>query len=900
LASARIKYNPGVLDDEELIRCFVVRNESLDLILEALRDNASSPCANRHLLIVGPRGSGKTMLVRRVAAEVRKDPVYGSHWFPLVFGEEAYPVSTPGEFWLEALFHLGDQAGDARWGSAAEELRKELDEQRLRERALGQLLDFAEDRGKRLLLVVENLNMLCEQITQEAAWDLRHTLTNERRLMLLGTATSRFDEVVKVDRAWFEMFSIHDLKPLDKKQSATLWESVAGDPLGANRVRAIRILTGGNPRLLTILASFSVDRSFRDLMEQLVHLIDDHTEYFKGHLDALGPQERKVFAAVLDRWDPVSAAEVAEITRLSVNEVSTLLGRLVGRGAVEVAEQKKRRKIYQAAERLYNVYYLMRRRGHSQARVRLTVGFMVMFYGSEELVSRVSKLAEEACGLPAGRREDHYLAYGGVLAHAPRWAERIIDRTPREFFEASDAPESIRRLPKLSLVKRGQSSYAAGKFEKAERRFREALKQDDTDARAWAMLGLVLGKELKRLGEAEEALRRATDLEPKDSASWNNLGNVLAALARREEAEQAYRKAIELEPSGGCWHTLGHVLLELGRLGEAEEAFRKAIGFAAGEAVYWNDLANVLYHLNRREEAEQAYRRGVELDPEDAGMWSNLGLALSVLGRREEAERAYRKALELEPNHGAWWNELGRVLWEAGQLQEAAESVRKAVELEPSKASYWGNLGHVVLKLGPPEEAERFWARALELYPKELAACAVHLLELRLRRGVDRESILREAEEWVERSGREAKTLAVMARLVAEVLKEGYQKAEAWAREAVAKERTYFNAAALSRVLAAQGRWEEALEAIGSVLEAAAAEEEARETATDFLVQAAAAGYTREALEKLAASSGAAALEPLGVGLRIYAGESPLVAKEILEIGQDVAERIRAAAKQPQ
>jgi len=355
LASARIKYNPGVLDDEELIGCFVVRNESLDLILEALRDNASSPCANRHLLIVGPRGSGKTMLVRRVAAEVRKNPVYGSHWFPIVFGEEAYSVSTPGEFWLEALFHLGDQAGDARWGSAAEELRRELDEQRLRERALGQLLDFAEDRGKRLLLVVENLNMLCEQITPEAAWDLRHTLTNERRLMLLGTATSRFDEVTRVDRAWFEMFSIHDLKPLDKKQSATLWESVARDPLGANRVRAIRILTGGNPRLITILASFAANRSFRDLMEQLVHLIDDHTEYFKGHLDALGPQERKVFAAVLDRWDPVSAAEVAEITRLSVNEVSTLLGRLVARGAVEVAELKKRRKMYQAAERLYNI-----------------------------------------------------------------------------------------------------------------------------------------------------------------------------------------------------------------------------------------------------------------------------------------------------------------------------------------------------------------------------------------------------------------------------------------------------------------------------------------------------------------------------------------------------------------
>jgi hypothetical protein len=37
-------------------------------------------------------------------------------------------------------------------------------------------------------------------------------------------------------------------------------------------------------------------------------------------------------------------------------------------------------------------------------------------------------------------------------------------------------------------------------------------------------------------------------------------------------------------------------------------------------------------------------------------------------------------------------------------------------------------------------------------------------------------------------------------------------------------------------------------------------------------------------------------MEPLAVGLRIFSGESVLVAKEILEIGQDVAERIRAIA----
>src|SRR5574341_985207 len=115
MASSQITHNPGILGDEELIRSFVVRKNSLELVLEALRENAASVGPNRHLLIVGPRGMGKTMLVRRAAAEVRSNAVYHSQWYPVVFGEESYPVGTPGEFWLEALFHLSDQTGEERW-----------------------------------------------------------------------------------------------------------------------------------------------------------------------------------------------------------------------------------------------------------------------------------------------------------------------------------------------------------------------------------------------------------------------------------------------------------------------------------------------------------------------------------------------------------------------------------------------------------------------------------------------------------------------------------------------------------------------------------------------------------------------------------------------------------------
>ncbi|MHC4867191.1 MAG: ATP-binding protein [Planctomycetota bacterium] len=168
----RVKYNPAFLTAEELVASFVVRHTELELIVQVVRENVTK--SNQHVLVIGPRGIGKTMLALRVVQQIRDDEALGAKWYPLVFGEESYQVSTPGEFWLEGIFHLAHRTGDERWQRTYEDLRDERDEERLQERALGQLMDFADRQGKRLLLVVENFNMLLgEQISDDDAWKLR-------------------------------------------------------------------------------------------------------------------------------------------------------------------------------------------------------------------------------------------------------------------------------------------------------------------------------------------------------------------------------------------------------------------------------------------------------------------------------------------------------------------------------------------------------------------------------------------------------------------------------------------------------------------------------------------------------------------------------------------------------
>ena len=375
------KYNPGFLTDDEIGASFCVRTGEFEALLECLR--ASTGQSNAHALVIGPRGSGKTHLLLRVAVEVRRDASLGE-FYPIVFAEESYEISTIGEFWLECLGRLAEQApyderADLRL--SYDDLRSTGNDRDLADRCLGSVLDFADHHEKRVVLLVENLNMLfSDMVDPDAGWRLRHTLQTEPRIVLLGSATSRFEEIDHPDHALYDLFRVVTLRPLDTDECSALWRTVSGETTTTRAVRPLQILTGGNPRLLAIIARFGAGQSFEELMDNLLDLVDDHTEYFKSHLETLPALERRVYLALARLWKPSTAREIADLARLDTNKCSALLKRLEGRGAVTVEGGTPRRRQYYLTERLYNIYYLLRRGGGSNQMVKALIDFMVCLY----------------------------------------------------------------------------------------------------------------------------------------------------------------------------------------------------------------------------------------------------------------------------------------------------------------------------------------------------------------------------------------------------------------------------------------------------------------------------------------------------------------------------------------
>ena len=399
------KFNPGTFQsDDEVVRQFVVRQEEFDLVLEVVRGNIDSPSC-QHVLIVAPRGRGKTMLLARVGAELRTDTALSEHLFPVRFTEESQEIFTLADFWLEALFHLAHANARDNPEFSQELLATYADltarwrDTNIEGHARVAVLEAADRLGRKLVLMVENLQALCSDVDDDFGWQLRQTLQSDPQIMLLATATSRFTGLDDATQPFFELFRIVDLESLDTDACRRLWNMVSGDAQTNREIKPLQILTGGNPRLLIIVATFARHRSLRHLLEDLVTLVDDHTEYFRSHLEGLAKTERRVYLAVIDLWQPSSAHEIAARARKDIRTVSALITRLVDRGAVLVEGTGRKRK-YAAAERLYSIYYKLRRERDEAGLVRNLIQFMAAFYRSDELGDMASTWLVEAAQSP--------------------------------------------------------------------------------------------------------------------------------------------------------------------------------------------------------------------------------------------------------------------------------------------------------------------------------------------------------------------------------------------------------------------------------------------------------------------------------------------------------------------
>ena len=520
----------------------MVRQHEFAVLMDILRHNVSAPSC-QHALVIGPRGTGKTMLLARVASELRLNDELAGQLLPVRFMEESYEVFTLADFWMEVLRHLATECRRVD-PALADELRAvhasfgaDRRSEGIADRVRATVLDAVERLGKKLVVMVENLHALNDDADEDLGWQLRQVLQTEPRLILLASATSRFKELDDTKAPFFEMFRVLGLDPLTLDECCRLWKTVTGRAATERQVRPLEILTGGNPRLLVMVAALSRHRSMRRVVEDIVMLVDEHTEYFRSNLEALPKTERRVFVAAIDLWRPSTSGEVAARAGMDVRVVSVLLGRLESRGAVVVQRNNGRRR-YAVAERLYCFYYKLRRDRDAADVVKHLILFMANFYGKNSFGSMLNEDFATgdrliSAGVQRALDEDPDIANSAPEAATATWrhcepavtpelreclAEALYDKGCLQLklsrhvdairtFDAlvqrfgDDSAPAYRPLVCSALAKRARSELLSGRFDKAIATCQEVLDSHDADGSAHERTALLDALVVK--GDAE-------------------------------------------------------------------------------------------------------------------------------------------------------------------------------------------------------------------------------------------------------------------------------------------------------------------------------------------------------------------------------------------------------------
>ena len=145
---------------------------------------------------------------------------------------------------------------------------------------------------------------------------------------------------------------------------------------------------------------------------------------------------------------------------------------------------------------------------------------------------------------------------------------------------------------------------------------RKAQETDPYDAVAWNVVGIQL-MWLRRLDDAERAVRQAIALDSNLSEAHGSLGNVLHFAGANEEAIASYQWALRLDPSFDLWmHALGRAQFALGRLADAEASFKRRLVYLARSDVTRAYLASLYGHTGRVDEARRIWEELKEINPD--------------------------------------------------------------------------------------------------------------------------------------------------------------------------------------------------------------------------------------------------------------------------------------------
>lgn len=338
---------PNLSNRDDLEKISIGQNKIVRDCIERIKKIAcnKSTC---QILFLGPRGIGKShMLLRILHGLSDSDNVV-----PIKLTGDDYTISNLDVLCRRILDMLNIPCKNRDAVSYCRYRLREL-----------------KNNNKHVVLFVDNLQLLFENISPDLG-NLRSIIQSDQSLSIVGSAVTSFDAITSHDEPFYKFFDTNNIKSLTEKQTFELIEKrliLTGKdhllPSLNHHIKYIQLLVNGNPRLIHMLTNIIIrNNSLGSHEENTALLLDELTPVYRGRMEAMSPQQRRIFDVIAMSDKQLSTTDIAErLNILKPSIVVAQLHRMQEDGMVEKRKLPNKKNIrYNITERLFKMWHVMR------------------------------------------------------------------------------------------------------------------------------------------------------------------------------------------------------------------------------------------------------------------------------------------------------------------------------------------------------------------------------------------------------------------------------------------------------------------------------------------------------------------------------------------------------------
>ena len=226
------------------------------------------------------------------------------------------------------------------------------------------------------------------------------------------------------------------------------------------------------------------------------------------------------------------------------------------------------------------------------------------------------------------------------------------DGKAREQYEMALRFDSKLSLPLANL---GILAYRTGKSDEAESYFKCYLAAETNDSQGWVNLGLLYVAKVqantgdtRAAAQAENALRKAVQIDPGSASAYKGLGRLWAATDRKKEALNAFQRSYAINDEQPevrqqvellAWESGGTRFP-----GTLADDFKTRSVSGGDTNVPAAIIVMQLLDKDQFQQAEATCIKWTEIEPDNPLAWRLLGRACEKQGHADDARRAVAQA----------------------------------------------------------------------------------------------------------------------------------------------------------------------------------------------------------------------------------------------------------------